>query len=391
MNDSTYQFIKENENSDIYQLSLKSSHFPDVDMEFAIRQIEGRKRAKTKIPYFSRSEKVIYPTQLSVEQSSSEITAKHKQKLCEGVSLLDMTGGFGVDDFFLSFNFERVSYIEEDKELSAIAKHNFTVLGRNNIEVHNQNSIDFLKQSEKFSWIYIDPARRSEDGKKLVLLDDLRPKVVELMPDVLEKSNKILIKLSPLIDISALINQLKQIKTIDIVAVKNECKEVLLVIEKGYMESPIIRCFNYKRDDIVEIFSYDYEEEDELDSKISNNLSKYLYEPNAAIMKSGAMKSVSHHFQLEKIHANSHLFTSNKLIDDFPGRVFEIVDIYDFSKISMKKLNKDLKQANLSIRNFPEKIEILRKRLKLKDGGDNYLFATTLYPNKKIIVSSKKL
>ena len=391
MNQATRIFIDEHTNDDVTLLSLQAARFPDVDIPFAIRQISGKQKVREKIPTFYNCRELLYPLKLSLEQSSSEITAKHKSALCEGEVLYDMTGGFGVDCFFLSSRFRQVFYVEAQTELCQLAEHNFSALGRANISIINDTAENFLNNYMDADWIYLDPARRLESGKKAVLLSDCEPNVALLQDKLLEKSTRVMIKLSPMFDIAALRHELKHIREIHIVAVANECREIIVMLERNYNAQPEIKTTNYSRIGTIEKFEFTAGDEQGAEITFTTALRQYLYEPNAAIMKSGAFGLISEKFRLSKLHINSHLYTSDCLIDDFPGRIFCVQTTIDFSKKSLSNLNDEVKKANLTIRNFPLTVNELRKKLKIPEGGDVYLFATTLADNKKVLVKCSKV
>ena len=391
MNQATRIFIDEHTNDDVALLSLQAARFPDVDIPFAIRQISGKQKVREKIPTFYNCRELLYPLKLSLEQSSSEITAKHKSALCEGEVLYDLTGGFGVDCFFLSSRFRQVFYVEAQTELCQLAGHNFSALGRANISIINDTAENFLNNCGDAHWIYLDPARRLESGKKAVLLSDCEPNVALLQDKLLEKSTRVMIKLSPMFDIAALRHELKHIREIHIVAMANECREIIVMLERNYNAQPEIKTTNYSRIGTIEKFEFTAGDEQGAEITFTTALRQYLYEPNAAIMKSGAFGLISEKFRLSKLHINSHLYTSDCLIDDFPGRIFCVQTTIDFSKKSLSNLNDEVKKANLTIRNFPLTVNELRKKLKIPEGGDVYLFATTLADNKKVLVKCSKV
>ena len=391
MNQATRIFIDEHTNDDVALLSLQAARFPDVDIPFAIRQISGKQKVREKIPTFYNCRELLYPLKLSLEQSSSEITAKHKSALCEGEVLYDLTGGFGVDCFFLSSRFRQVFYVEAQTELCQLAEHNFSALGRANISIINDTAENFLNNCGDAHWIYLDPARRLESGKKAVLLSDCEPNVALLQDKLLEKATRVMIKLSPMFDIAALRHELKHIREIHIVAVANECREIIVMLEKKHNAQPEIKTTNYSKSGTIEKFEFTAGDEQGAEITFTTALRQYLYEPNAAIMKSGAFGLISEKFRLSKLHINSHLYTSDCLIDDFPGRIFCVQTTIDFSKKSLSNLNDEVKKANLTVRNFPLTVNELRKKLKISEGGDVYLFATTLADNKKVLVKCSKV
>lgn len=391
VNEQTLNFISNYENDDIHSLSLLAGKYPDVDMGMAIRQITGKQKTKYKIPTFYACKNLLYPAKLSLEQSSSEITAKHKSTRCEGSVLVDLTGGFGVDSFFFSTRFDKVIYVEKQAELCELAEHNFKALGRENIEIINDSAEQFLGKTEKADWIYLDPARRTDTGKKAVLLSDCEPNVSELADKLLSKSDNVMIKLSPMIDIVSLAKELQNVAEIQVISVENECKEVVAIMQKHKVEKIWIKTVNYPKNKSIENFDFYLADENLAKVNFANNLQNYLYEPNAAVMKSGAFRLVSEHFLIDKLHINSHLYTSDMLNADFPGRIFKIEKVYDFSKNSLKEFHVEVKKGNLATRNFPLTINELRKKLKLSDGGEAYIFATTLNDGKKVLIKCAKI
>ena len=390
MNEETKRFIIEHEQDDIYLLSLQSRRYNNIDFEFAIRQINGRQKIRNKVPRFFQNEEIQYPVQLSLEQSSSEITAQYKASLCEGNSLVDLTGGFGVDCCFMSAHFKQVTYVELQTELCKLSSHNFKVLNENHIEVVNALTEEYLSKMEPVDWIFIDPARRSTSGKKVVLLSDCEPDVSALSSQLLNKATNVMIKLSPMMDITAAVRDLPKTSEIHIIAVENECKEILLILSKNAEQKSQIKTINFSRNKRIQLFEFETNDEVNASSVLTSEIQKYLYEPNAAVMKSGAFKLIGNRFGIYKLHINTHLYTSNELLPEFPGRVFEVVKTWSNSNIEMKDMAKHLPKANISTRNYPLSVEELRKKLKIKDGGDIYLFACILANEEKVIIECKK-
>ena len=392
MNQETNRFISEHSEDDIHHLSLQSSRYSLVNMPLAIRQINGLQKVKVKIPFFFNSPDILFPVQLSLEQSSSESTAKYKSILCEGNLLIDLTGGFGVDCCFMAVNFKKTVYVEQNQELCNLAVHNFSVLNRLQIEVRNVNAETFLSEfNQKADWIYIDPARRSSTGKKVVFLSDCEPNVAELAPVLLTKATKVMLKLSPMMDISAAANELKHTAEIHIISIENECKEVLFILDNEVYKSQKIKTINFTKANKTELFEFNSDEEQVAQVNFSTKLSEYLYEPNSAILKSGAFRLISERFRLDKLHKNSHLYCSSNLISDFPGRIFRIEKIWGNSKNELRELVNKIPKANISTRNYPIGADELRKKLKIKDGGDIYLFASTIANENKLIIECRKV
>lgn len=389
LNAELIDFVKEHEKDDIHTLALQSGKYPHINMELAIRQISGRKTAKEKIPAWYNAEQIVYPKHLSLEQSSSENTALYKASLCKGKSFADLTGGLGVDFSFISRNFQTATYIEQQAELTDIASHNFNVLGLDNIHIVNMDSVAYLKSMPPVDMIYIDPARRDNIGKKTVLIEDCTPNLLEIEDLLEEKAERIMIKLSPMLDISLALRTLRGITEVHIVSVNNECKELLFIKDK--VDSPIeFYCVNI-RNNKTDIYTFTKDEEDSLQINYEPNLGKYLYEPNTSILKAGAYKSIAEDFVISKLHKNSHLYISDNLKEDFQGRVFSIDNILTLSKKDIKEHLSKIGQANITVRNFPLSVQEIRKKTKIKEGGDIYIFATTLADEKKVLIICKKI
>ena len=390
MNKETRQFIAENIDSDIHQLALQSDRFPQVDMPLAIRQINGKQKIKSKVPLFYTTEDILFPQQLSLEQSSSESTAKYKSSLCEGNSLVDLTGGFGVDCCFMSVGFKHVTYVERQQELCNLATHNFSILYKEHIRVIHSKTEEYLLEMEHVDWIFIDPARRSMSGKKVVFLSDCEPDVSALSALLLEKATHVMIKLSPMMDITAAVRELPTTSEVHIISVDNECKEVLLLLSQSVPKSLKINTVNLGKNNEIQLFGYELNEESSAIVSYSSEIGKYLYEPNASLMKSGAFKIIANRFNLRKLHTNTHLYTSPELLLQFPGRIFEIQKLWGNSKAELKELAQHLPKANITTRNYPIGVDELRKKLRIKEGGETYLFACTLANEKKQIIECAK-
>ncbi len=388
--DETIQFIRENSEVDVRKLALKSAHYPEIDMSFALQQIAGRQIVKNKIPTFFINENIIFPPKISLEQCSSEATARYKAALCIGKTFIDLTGGFGCDCYFISRNFEQAFFVEKNTELCHTALHNFAALHADNIHVkclHAENYI--LEIKEKVDVIYLDPARRSNMGKKTVLITECTPNVAEMVDDLIVKSSSILIKLSPLIDISAAINELKYVCEVHVVAVENECKEVLFLLKNNRIESAIIHAVNLLKNGYKQSFTFNFTEEGRTEAKFADTLNTFIYEPNSAILKAGAFRVLACKFGIYKLGANSHLYTSDKIIDNFPGRVFRIEEVIPFTKQGIKTLKWKYKNANITVRNFPLSVQEIRVKTGLKDGGDVYIFASVFKNDNMLIVCQK--
>jgi 16S rRNA G966 N2-methylase RsmD len=388
MNAATRQFIESHLNDDVRQLAL--SKFPDdVDKTLALNQIEARQILSKKVLSWASNPDLLFPKHLSLEQCSSELTAKYKASLVEnGDVFVDLTGGLGIDSYFLSEKFKTSYYVENQKELCDLAEHNFAVLGRK-ITVVNSDAETFLNQNLKFDLVYIDPARRDIYNRKMVSLHDCTPDIIDLQNILLKNAKNILIKASPMLDISMIINELPNIAEIHIVAVKNECKEILVLLRPDYNGNPLVISTEAKRSGEI-LFKFKQNEEQSAIPTFATTIKKYLYEPNAAIMKAGAFKLVSQRFGIDKLHINSHLYTSDTLIPDFPGRIFEVVGSASFSKKIKKELLKDVTEASVAVRNFPLSANELRKSLNLKESDGNFVFGTTMMGEKKVVIYCKK-
>lgn len=389
IDESTLDFIRKHADEDIRTLSLQASRYPHVDMRAAATQIEGRRTAMNKLPSWAAIEGVIYPPRLSMEQCSSEVTARYKSSLTRGKLLTDLTGGFGIDCSYMSEHFDTTIYVERNSELCDIAHHNFTLLDKQ-IQVINGQSEEVLISLPKQDWIFIDPARRSQSGGKVVALSDCEPDVCQLEELLLEKAEGVMIKCSPMLDISQAVRELHSVSEVHVVSVNNECKELLLILKKSKEEEITIHTINF-RNDHTQVFSYTATEESKATCDYTASVGRYLYEPNSSLMKAGCFRLPATQWNLKKLHSNTHLYTSDILVTEFPGRIFEVERIDGFGKNELKQLSARIKKANITVRNFPERPEVLRKRLKLSDGGDIYLFATTLSDESHVIIQCKKI
>ncbi|MBT8272110.1 MAG: class I SAM-dependent methyltransferase [Bacteroidia bacterium] len=388
LNTEIQEFIIQNLNTDIPALLLKHKAFKGVAMRELAEQIESKRRIKDKLPTWFNNNRIYYPSSKNLEQSSSEITARYKSGLISGKTLADLTGGFGVDACHFSRSFDSVIYCEIDPALAAITAHNFKVLGAKNIRVRTTDGMRILPLPDVDpEWLYIDPSRRHESKGRVFRLKDCKPDIVTHMEFLLKQADHLLIKLSPMLDLTSVINEIKNIKAIHIVAVRNEVKELLLIVEKNFDKDIRIFTRNFVPDG-VQAFDFYYSEEEQADLKLDNP-SKYLYEPNAAIMKSGAFKLIAERFKLKKLHKHAHLYTSDTPYD-FPGRQFVIEDILPFSDKNKLRVALEGKQANISVRHFPMKPDRIKSKFKIKDGGERYLFFTTTVPENRVVLFCRK-
>ena len=387
LNTGLQDFINKNWNADIMSVLLKKPLFEGVSQKELVEQLEAKKRCKNKLPTWFATPNIYYPNKLNIEQTSSERTASYKANLINGKSLADITGGLGVDSYFFAKKFEEVVHCELDAHLSEIASHNFKVLNQDNITCIGENGIDFLKTTNKtFDWLYIDPSRRSDLKGKVFLLEDCIPNLPANLSLLFEKTKNILVKTSPLLDIKQGIKELDFVKEIHVVAVKNEVKELLFILQHGFSGDILIKTINLLQDASQ---TFDFWLNGESEAIISyGDPESYLYEPNVAILKSGGFKSIGKAYRLKKLHTHSHLFTSSEL-QDFPGRRFKIKEILPYSK-NLFKSHKNFK-ANITTRNFPLSVAELRKKHKIKDGGEIYLFFTKIENNTLVVLHCKKV
>ena len=438
MNQATQDFIRQHQDDDVRQLAFLGSKYPEVDMPFALDQIRGRKMARVKLPRWASIDGIIYPPHISMEQCSSEATALYKAELaerllnqqkikicefttkdtvapkfaknegtCENqgkVGFADLTGGFGVDFSYIAERLGvRAMYVERQEHLCEKAKENFLRLGLANAEVKNGDGIEVLHTLEHLSLIFIDPARRDDAGNKVVSLKDCTPDVTVLQEEMLSKADYVVIKLSPMLDWHRAISELSHVREVHIISVNNECKELLLVLsarnmgdmEASSADGEVKRTVNLRIYCVNDAQSFVY---DEVDMEASSGKiapstleeMQYLYEPNASLMKAGCFGVLSGRYDARMLSKNSHLFVSREPITAFPGRSFRIIAVSSFNKKELKRHLSGITKANIATRNFPLSVAELRKRLKLKDGGETYIFATTLSDESHVLVITNK-
>ena len=387
LNTEIQSFINNNIDKNISKLALQKNPFPEVEWISILNQIEAKTKAKFKLPTWFSTKNIVYPSKISIEQTSSEKTASYKAKIVTGETLIDLTGGFGVDDYYFAMKLRRVAHCEINQELSNIVKHNFEQLDVKNINCYSGDSLGILAELKtKWDWIYLDPSRRNGAKGKVFMLQECLPNVTENLDLFFDYSKNILIKTAPLLDISAGLAELKNVKTIHIVALENEVKELLWELHKDYSGKINVKTVAILKEK-VDVF--DFILDDYSQSTAFSLPQKYLYEPNSAIMKSGGFDEVGSFFRLNKLHKHSHLYTNSALIT-FPGRVFEIETKIPYQKIEMKKFLEG-KQANITTRNFPDAVENIRKKWKIKDGGNQYCFFTTDQNDTKIVLICTKI
>ena len=371
INEQTWDFIRQHAADDVRKLALQGTKDAAVDLSMALQQIAGRQTALKKLPSWAAVERVLYPPHLNMEQCSSEQTARYKAGLAgSGDTYVDLTGGLGVDFYWMSQGFKQRYYVERNAELCELVEHNFRTLGHS-CSVCCCDTATYLTNMPHADVVFLDPARRNEHGGRTYDIKDCTPNILELLPLLMEKADKVILKLSPMLDWPKAVDDLQYVREVHIVSVDNECKELLLVLEQA--ERPLrLVCVNNNQ--IFEVSSHS--------SPLTSHPSpltpeQFLYEPNASIMKAGCFDALAQQYPVCQVSANSHLFLSSVEIEDFPGRRFQICAISSTNKQSLKTSLAGIDRANISVRNFPLSVEQLRKKLRLKDGGDTYIFATT--------------
>lgn len=414
MNQATIDFIRLHQNDDVRQLAFFGSKMPEVDMPFALDQIRGRQIAYAKLPRWAAIEGIVYPPHISMEQCSSEFTAQYKAELAarllgsdmtssikqEDVSFIDLTGGFGVDFSYIAQRLDcKAMYVEQQEHLYEVAKENFKRLGLKRVMVENGNGIEVLRHIGKrqasngkhpLRLIFIDPARRDDAGNKVISLKDCTPDVTLLVDEMLAKADYTIVKLSPMLDWHRAVSELKGVREVHVVSTGNECKELLLVLSEQMASDTLkLYCVNDGQVSVFEDKNYDLSIATH-SLMTDETMQTYLYEPNASLMKAGCFGAISEQYGVKMLAQNSHLFISNQAIGNFPGRTFRVVAISTFNKKELKHHLQDITKANIATRNFPLSVAELRKRLKLKDGGDTYIFATTLSNEKHVLFITNK-
>lgn len=398
---TTAEFIREYRERDIRQLALQANRFPDVDMPYALDQIQGWQIARRKLPKWAACDGVIFPPHLSMEQCSSEPTAQYKLNLAmewtcrvgHAGRMTDLTGGFGVDFSFTSCAFATATYVERNEQLCHIVEHNLPLLGLNNATVVCADAVEYLSTVEPQTMLFLDPARRDEHGAKTVMLADCTPDVVQLLPKLLEKSRFTMLKLSPMLDWHKAVDDLQgTVREVHIVSVGGECKELLLVLSKVVESELKVYCADLSTaSDTSSLFVYTPGSSAPVaNSKLKTQNSKFVHEPNASIMKAGCFDELAAAYGVSPVSRNSHLFLSDEPVEDFPGRSFVVERVTTMSKGELRKALAGIEKANIATRNFPLTVAELRKRLKIKDGGDVYIFATTTAEGEHLLLISRK-
>jgi len=401
MTESLRKFVREHPNDDPSELLLHASRYQGVDMEAAIIQLKARRRTKDKLPVWHRDDRLFFPSTLAAEQCSSEMTALYKQRLVRSDDwVCDLTGGLGIDTWFFARKARQTTYVEREEVYCSAARYNFSLLGVSTIDVIQGDSLELIASNDRritgATVFYADPARRGTGNRRLFAIRDCEPDLMKII-DLLPKTCCMIVKLAPMLDMTQALKQLPDTQAIHVVAVKNECKELLMVRSpdasraQTTISDPTVYCVNFATDGTEQSFRFRLSDEHAATVAFAKQAGRYLYEPNASILKAGAYKSVANRYHVEKLHASSHLYTSNRLITSFPGKSFELAEIIPFCNRMVKTLHVTIPQANITVRNFPISADELRNRTRIADGGNVYLMATTLSDNQKVLLKCNRL
>ncbi len=372
------EFISANRHKNIAELALQLSKRKELPANYILNQVNGLQKAEKKFPFLTSYTNFIFPSPTSVAQSSSEMAARYKEGLFRKLRrVADLSGGMGIDSYFLAKKAEQLDYVEQNAELYQISQKNFEYLNASNINCHLSSAEEFIEHSEtSYDLIYLDPDRRSNNKRHFKIVD-CSPNVPSLLPSLFERSKLVLVKYSPMLDLKASLEELEFVKEVHILSIQNECKEMLYLLEKGYVAEPLIKAVNIDQDDQT-VFSFLISEENRSNAEFSEVLN-YLYEPNSSILKSGAFNLVGRNFPVKKIAPNTHLYTSEENVPDFPGRCLRIIGIATkASELTLK--------ANIISRNSGMSVEEIKKKYKIKEGGDQFLYAMRLKNGKRIFV-----
>lgn len=386
---ATLLYVERNADADPREVALHAGKDKDIDYARAATQIEGRRMARHKLPLHASTRGIIYPRHLSMEQCSSQRAADFKATLAGGGTMIDLTGGFGVDCLAMARRFDRATYVERDEELCRIMRHNAPLLGGDNIEVINADAAGYLSSCGGADLIYIDPARRDTHGSRVIGLSQCTPDLTEMGGLLLSKGHTVMAKLSPMLDIKAMMSDLTGISTVYAVAIDGECKELLAVMHRDARGEPCMTAVNLKRDG-TETFTFTMSEEAAATPAYAPSVGTFLYLPNAAVMKTGAFKCVATRFGLAKLAPGTHLYTSDAPVQGFPGRRFAVTAVYGAGRQELKQLTRQCTRANVVTRNFPLTPDRLREKLRMADGGDDYVIGATLADGKKVVVLCRK-
>lgn len=383
--DSILQFARTHRNDDVRALALNARAYTGIDLLLALQQISGRRIASSKLPQWAACDDIVYGPQLAMEQCSSQFTAQYKAALVTGDSITDLTGGLGVDFSFMSSG-RRGTYVERQQQLCDIAEHNFGVLALD-ARVVCGDGVEYLREMESVDTIYIDPARRDHAGNRVFALEDCTPDVTALAPLMLEKAETVIIKLSPMLDHRAAVKLLPCVEQVHILSVKGECKELLLVLKRGYDGEVTVHCIN-DNEQMHFVMGAEAVSATVWDEK---SIPVFLYEPNASIMKAGCYGLLAQRENLSVVSLQSHLLVGEHRVDDFPGRAFRVEAVSTMNKKELKNFVAGLTHANVAVRNFPIKAPELARRLRLKDGGDTYIFGTTTSSSVHLLFKARRV
>ncbi|MDR1756132.1 MAG: class I SAM-dependent methyltransferase [Culturomica sp.] len=391
LSDELREFIRQHADDDTDKLLLQAGRFPGIDIPAAVIQITARRQIRDKLPEWYANPALFFPSRLSAEQCSSEACAAYKQSLLKGENLCDLTGGLGIDSWYFSRKTTSVTYIEQNPDYCRAASLNFRILGAENIRIIEGDATTLAGELSAGTF-YIDPARRAAGNRRLFALSDCEPDILTLKPLLLPRCKRLILKTSPMADIGETLRLLPETREIHAIALHNECKELLFVLEAGTFpaEKVKITCVNLKPGEKTIPFTFTPREEKTCAEHPANSISAYLYEPHAALLKGGAFKTIAERFKVYKLHKNSHLYTSGQWLPAFPGRQFRVEKIITFSGKNWKELKKEIPKANITVRNFPLTVAELRQRSGIAEGGDLYLFATTANPAQRIIIIARK-
>ena len=384
-------------NIPVSQLALQLAGRKDIDVPHVLRQVEGWQRLRHKVPSWTEVEGLEYPQRLALEQCSGEAAARFKAEMVErllkdddkqggrSLSMADLTGGLGVDFSFLAPLFNEATYVERQEELCRLARHNFPLLGLQNARIVCADAKDYLRQMQPVDLIFLDPARRDGAGRKTVRMEDCEPDVCHLLPLLLQKAHHIVLKLSPMLDIAAALEALGCVGQVGVVSAGGECKDLVLLLSAN-AASPVITV-----SEGTEKFVFTPQQEAEATPLYATECGIYLYEPGPALLKAGCFKLIATRFGLQKLHPHSHLYTGDIYLPHFPGRSFRVEKVFSFGKQDLKQLRSQIASANITVRNFPTTVDKLRAKLKLHDGGNHYLFATTLHNQSHVLILCETL
>lgn len=395
-NEATIEFVREHRNDDVRQLALQARRDGDIDLPWALDQIQGWQTARRKLPSWAAIDGIIYPPHLSMEQCSSEQTALYKCGVMDSLpvacheTLIDLTGGFGVDFSFMATRAKHAVYIERLEHLCETVRHNFPLLGLDHVTVTHAVAEDVLSNLDTipaYTLLYLDPARRDDNSSRTYAIADCTPNVLEMKDRLLEVGHHVMIKLSPMLDWHKAVSDLgDRVAQVHIVSAGNECKELLILMSADHVDEPSIHCVN----DDQKVCFVPIQDDDRVAIASDSDEASYLYEPNASIMKAGCFGVLTQRYPVKALAVDSHLFVSNQAIPDFPGRCFTVMAATSMNKKELSKAMKGITRANVAVRNFPMTAQQLRQRLRLQDGGDCYIFGTTTAAGRRMIYLCKK-